>query len=422
MLKKLLFIFFLALLFATVSVTPVFAGEVDILIKKLVEKGILTPSDADEILKEVKEAAKQERAAVVKETAEAIKKDKTIVLTDLPDWIRKTKFKGDFRLRYQLNDMHARPDRHRGRYRMRLGFVTEVIDKIHVGFGLATGGNNPRSTNQTMMDSFDTPDCRVDYAYASYTPWDWLTLIGGKFKNPIWRTSGLLWDSDIRPEGAAAILNYKAGSAVDLFLNTGAWIIDERSGDESDPIMFVAQPGYKLKLGKSAYFKNAAIMYQFSNVEGNMLDYSSGTNTLTRSGALRNDYDAVGVTGELGLNTGFDYIPFFALFSEYITNRKASDSDDGYLVGLKFGDKKVKERSQWQFQAMYRRLERDAWLDCFPNADVYSGGTNIKGYNAGVKYGLTRNVTFDLNYFYMKMLTGSSMSDEVLQVDMNFKF
>jgi hypothetical protein len=305
---------------------------------------------------------------------------------------------------------------------MRLGFVTEVTDKIHVGFGLATGGNNPRSTNQTMVNSFDTPDSRVDYAYASYTPWDWLTLMGGKFKNPIWRTSGLLWDRDIRPEGVTAILKRKAGSDVDLFLITGFWIIDESSGNENDPIMFVAQPGYKLKLGKNVYFKNAATLYQFSNVEGTMLDYSSGTNTLTRRGVLRHDYDAIGATGELGFKTDFDYIPFFALFSEYITNRKANDSDDGYLVGLKFGDKKVKVRNQWQFKAMYRRLERDAWLDCFPNADAYSGGTNIKGYNAGIKYGLTKNVIFDLNYFYMKRITGRSMSDEVLQVDLNFKF
>ncbi len=122
-----------------IFLVPVGAGEVDILIDKLVEKGILSKEDAQEVVKEVKGEAKKERDAVVQETKAALQKDGTLLTAELPGWIRNTKFKGDFRLRYQSDKMQGTDDRHRGRYRLRLGFVTELNDKIKVHFGLASG-------------------------------------------------------------------------------------------------------------------------------------------------------------------------------------------------------------------------------------------------------------------------------------------
>ncbi len=398
------------------------AGEVDILVDKLVEKGVLSSSDAKEILKEVKTAAKKEREEVVKQTAEALRKDGPLLAADLPKWIQKTKFKGDLRLRYEFRNRSLSTDRHRGRYRLRAGFLTQVTDKVNVGFGLATGGNDPRSTNQTMSNSFDTPDIRLDYAYASYKPFDWLTVIGGKFKNPLWRPSDLLWDSDINPEGITAKIAYKAGSNLKLFLNSGFWLIDERSNDEQDPAMFVAQGGYTFKLNKNIYFKNAFTMYEFTNVEDTVLDHTEATNSLSRNGVLRHDYDALGVSAELGIKNPLPILPFVALFGDYVNNRKVSHADEGYLMGFKFGHKKVKKQKQWQVKAMYRKLERDAWLDIFPDSDSYGGATNIEGYEVVFTYGMLDNVILGIDYYYTERLRGSSRSENLLQVDCIFKF
>ena len=251
-----------------IFLVPGEAGEVDILIDKLVEKGILSKEDAQEVVKEVKSEAKKELDAVVQETKKALQKDGTLLTAGLPAWITNTKFKGDFRLRYQSSERRGdSSDQHRGRYRLRLGFVTELNDEIKVHFGLASGGKGGRSTNQTMEDHFDTEDIRLDYAYASYKPYGGVEIIGGKFKNPIWRTSGLLWDSDLRPEGAAATFKRTCDN-VELFLMTGVWVLDEEGGDASDPMMYVLQPGMKVGLGENAYFKNAITYYDFSNVRG----------------------------------------------------------------------------------------------------------------------------------------------------------
>jgi len=66
-----------------------------------------------------------------------------------------------------------------------------------VGFGLATGGDDPRSTNQTLEAAFSTPDLRLDYAYALFRPVKEILFWGGKYsgiKKALWRPTDLLWE------------------------------------------------------------------------------------------------------------------------------------------------------------------------------------------------------------------------------------
>jgi hypothetical protein len=248
---------------------PAMASEVDILIRKLVEHGVLTQEAADDILQETRAEAEKERTETIAATKEALLTgtDAPFMLADaIPSWIRNTTIKGDFRLRYQMTNREGRADRDRGRYRLRLGFITKINDKVSIGYGLATGDSNPRSTNQDFTNSFETPEINLDYAYASYTPFDWMKLIGGKMPNPLWLPGGsYLWDSDIRPEGVTAALQHKVGG-VELFLTTGFWVLDEVRDDSNDPTMWVFQPGYRVNLGTDAYFKNAVTLYEFANV------------------------------------------------------------------------------------------------------------------------------------------------------------
>ena len=61
-----------------------------------------------------------------------------------------------------------------------------------------------------------------------------------------------------------------------------------------------------------------------------------------------------------------------------INNTSVSSKDGGYLAGFKFGHDKVAKKHQRQTFLHYQRLEKDAWLDTFPDADVYGGATNTK--------------------------------------------
>ncbi|MCK7469870.1 MAG: putative porin [Desulfomicrobium escambiense] len=214
--------------------------------------------------------------------------------------------------------------------------------------------------------------------------------------------SDLLFDTDIRPEGASALLDYTLTPSIDLFLNTGFWLIDERSGDENDPTMYVLQPGAKFRLGSNAYFKTAAALYQFENVENTTLDYTNKSNTLkTFKNELKYDYDATALSGELGYKTPFAAVPFAALFGDFVKSNSHGGADTGYLYGFRLSTEKIK-RHDYQFMARYERLERDAWPDALPDADTYDGETNIKGYKLAFTYGLFDNIDFRSTYFNTK--------------------
>lgn len=410
---------------------PAQAGEVDILVKVLVKKGILTRQDAAEILTEVRQAADREKAAQrqeVMQTAreaarEGIKKNPPALAEALPQWIRKMQLKGDFRLRYEWTDRDGAAERNRGRYRLRLGVVTQINDRVDVGFGIASGDADPRSTNETMDNTFERGDLRLDYAYARYRPWTWLTLVGGKFENPLYRTTDMLWDSDIRPEGASALLHYTVNGWLDVFANAGFWVVDERSGDENDPTMLVAQPGSIIKIGRNLYFKNAVTYYQFDNVKNTTLDYSSQSNTLRRfKNTLKYDYDSLVASGELGWKTPLAAMPFASLFGEAVKNTSAGRADTGYAIGFGIGAAKVRKRHDWQFGVRYMKLERDAWVDALPDADNYGGQTGIKGYKTALTYGLFENIYFVMAYFDHERISGASLDEKKLQLDLNFKF
>ena len=417
------FIFFLASLLLNISVSRhAETSEIDILLKKLVEKGVLTRAEGEAILEETREEAKKEQAKTIARTKQALLNgDSGFKLAALPPWVQKMTLTGDFRLRYEYTSREKRSDRNRGRYRLRLGVITEITDTFTLGFGLATGDSNPRSTNQTMTGSFESPDFRLDYAYLRYAPAAWLTFTGGKFKNPLWRVGDLLWDSDVRPEGVSMEMEGRMSDTLGLFLTAGFWIIDEESGDGNDPVMFVLQPGMKLSLSDRTFFKTAVSYYGFSNVDGADLDHSMNTNT-RELGVLKHDYDALVFTGELGMVHPFDTaLPYLAFFAEYVNNVEVSNEDDGYMLGVKFGEKKVRTKGQWQFKYNYRRLETDAWLDVWPDSDAY-GGTDARGHEFIFIYGLCRDINFALDYYRMENIQGRHRSEDLLQVDLNVNF
>ncbi|MFH1458772.1 MAG: putative porin [Candidatus Omnitrophota bacterium] len=404
----------------------VFAGEVNLLVDKLVEKDVLTPVDAQILLDET-------QTAVAKEIAEG--KSGT-----LPGWIQTMTFKGDLRLRYQTEEQDTisassttTAKRERARVRFRLGAEAKVTKDWEVNFGLASGSTDPRSTNQTFQDNFASKGIMLDYAYGTYALNNNIDIRGGKIelKKTLWLISDLLWDGDINPEGVFVNGNLVLNSSAELFLNTGYFIIDEVSAG-AEPSLFTIQPGVKWDVSEAVTLKTSINYYAFNSLDGfrysNIVDGGSTNTTSTTPASFKYDYDSMGFSTELGMNLQEDaevdeFINYVSLFGDYIKNSDPAENNTGYLTGVKFGDKKVKDPNTWQAKALYRKLEKDAWVDFLPDSDFLGGITDAKGYELIFNYALAKNVILGFDYYKSKTDTASTKKEQdLLQVDLLLKF
>ena len=380
--KKLLILCTAVALMLCLKTTASALTEMEILVDKLVEKNILTPAEGDKILRETQAEAKKQK----EETKKAVAKEL------IPQWVSKTKLYGDFRLRYQYVEVQDQRSQSQGRFRVRLNLDIEVAKKVKFIFGIASGGNDPRSSNQSFGGDWDKKQININYAYVNYSPFKWLNLEGGKMANPIYTVSQLLWDEDINPEGVAAQIDYPINPCLSLLLNAGAFVLqDNKNNTPTDPWMWVIQPGFSWKSDTGLQAKFAAGYTSFENFQDQpQQKYSSGTNTYITEGSTKlykYKYNLATMTGEMGLKNpipGFAPIRYAGLFGEYTNNISTSNGKSGYLTGLTFGDEKVVEKGQWYFRGSWRRLEKNAVPDILPDSDFYFGDTGVSGYELAV--------------------------------------
>ncbi|HNX90256.1 MAG TPA: putative porin [Candidatus Omnitrophota bacterium] len=439
MLKK-IFSVVLAAVFLC-SATPVWAGEVDLLISKLVEKGILSPNEAQLLKAEIKEESAKEMAKGEATTA--------------PDWTQRIAVKGDVRVREQIdwgkstnsssytavNNSPISPAHQemRTRVRGRIGIEGKVNDQIKAGARLVSGSSSdPRSTNQTLTDNFEKYSAWFDQYYITWQPklnkeWGDAKIIGGKFANPFF-VSEMFWDSDICPGGIAMqytspVLDGIDFATTNLFSNLGLLWLDELPRDQSDTMMWVGQGGIEmafdnemasnLKTGVGIFAENC-IKDKLDTA--NVADNSAYTNTRWMSsdggglvGAYRYDYRMV------DWMTTFDNANLFGMvdigngiYSDFVCNSSATQKNIACQFGGYLGKKEVKEQKDWKVWAEYRYIERDAILDLLPDSDFPGfnlvgatgmGGTNTQGVCTGIQYALWKNTVL-----YLKYATGVPLS------------
>jgi hypothetical protein len=326
---------------------------------------------------------------------------------------------------------------------LRAGFETKINDQMKVGFGLATNSGDPRSTNVTLgKDSTaNTPgsfkNISLDYAYGQYSPTTWLTITGGKFKNPLWMPHNLVWDNDMNPEGANFQMDYRLNPYFGFFMNGEVFFLNYDSGNGSNSVMFAIQPGFKYSPKDWLDIKAAAGGFFFNQIQGYSKFSKWATNSVDAGGNYKYNYNSFYSALELGVRDPLKsfpmlgkYIPYMALFGEFTYNPDPETGNGGYEYGLKFGDEKVGDWGQWQARINYDKLGRDAFLDIFPDSDRYNGRTNMQSYEFNLEYGLGKNASLALNYHWADSLSaqtsggaiGSKIPQQLVLLDWNLKW
>lgn len=341
------------------------------------------------------------------------------------NWWEEINVKGDLRYRHEMIDTEGADARHRHRLRARLGVHGNVNDYTKIGIKLATGSDDPVSTNQTLGNGFSTKEIMLDMAYLEFSP-EWepgLTITAGKFKNLFYKpgSSELLWDSDMNPEGALAnyTVNYKDYDFT--LIGAGLWV-EERSSDK-DSWMAAGQAIFRYHIDeKGTNIAFGGGMFNYINTIGFEPFFDSAEpmgNTVDTDGLYLNDYELLELFVEG--NHKFDNIPVTAMF-DYVTNTAADSLNTGWLLGIHIN--KAKEPGSWAFRYIYRNLEKDAVLGTFTDSDFRGGGTDARGHEIGGSYQLAKNSTLNLTYFINQI--GLELDDKVdfrrLQADLQLKF
>ena len=206
----------------------------------MVRKGLVTQAEAD-----------QARAQEQQEEENAPVKPGLIQLQDKS--VQKLVFYGDGRLRWENIDQHnhyaADTLYDRERYRLRFGADYYYSDHFKAGFELesATAAD---TANQTFGGMFSKASINVGKIYLQWQPIDQLTLIAGKFTNPWWTTSDLVYSADENPEGGAELLSFT------IPLGNGSGVYRTPDPKDAKDAKSVAEtetdPGSSLTIGLTA--------------------------------------------------------------------------------------------------------------------------------------------------------------------------
>jgi hypothetical protein len=333
-------------------------------------------------------------------------------------WAERMRWNGDFRYRYENLQTEGEEDRNRSRIRARAGLEADVSPTVQVGFGLATGGDDPVSANQTLGGGGSKKDIGLDLAYFDWSGLADTHVVGGKFENFLVRPdkNGLLWDGDWRPEGTGIIWNNGGFFAQAL----GSWLEgDSRNGTE---FAWFAQAGMNLSFG-----------------DRGKLMFGAGYNLLDLAGATPlygdpddfygNSYVLDPLTGELEFAYDYRQVEAFAeytftlggqsviLFADYVINTEADTNDTGYLFGARYGSARPAGISAGSTKARGRcgRGPADR-LD-------FGGGTDARATPSRAPMRFD-NWNFKLTYFLneIDIASGSPRDFDRLMLDLNFKY
>ena len=336
-------------------------------------------------------------------------------------WAERIRWSGDFRYRYEDIAAEDAQDRNRNRIRARVALEADVSPTMKVGIGLASGSDDPTSTNQTLGGGGSHKPISLDLAYFEWTGLADTKIKGGKFKNELYRPgdnqNALLWDSDWRPEGTT--FTYNNGTL--FVVGLGSWL-ESDSNKQNQLFAYGIQGGVNLPVGDAITLTTGAGYYNIDSAGkkafypdddffGNSFDPVTQTYLYS--------YYEVEAFGQMAFSI-FDRPTI--IFANYVYNLDPEDNNTAYSLGFKYGQAKAK--GTWEFGYTYRKIEEDGVLGLLTDSDFGAGGADVKGSVFTGAYAFHDNWNFSTTYYLTRNGIDTADPTDVnrLQLDLNFKF
>jgi hypothetical protein len=414
----------LAALAGSIAPLAARAQSADALLNKLVEKGVLTADEAKELRAEADKGFTKAHAAK----------------TGMPPWVESFRVNGDFRGRYEgITAEH--PDlveRHRLRYRARLGFTAVMRDHFEAGLRLASGdidsypanGLDPISSNQSFQNNASKKGIFIDLAYGRWTPLQtdgWLlALTAGKMENPMVCPDSV-FDPDYTPEGFGLQLGRDLGARHTLRFHGGAFVLDEIGASTRDPYLLGAQTRLESRWTDRFSSSLGAAYLTIGHAEAlanNAVPNINRGNTRTAAGTLANEFRPVLL--DAAVTWRLDHFPFYPgacpvrLGGDYLDNPGADSTTDSeaWSAGITLG--KAGKKGTWELAYAYKWLGADAWWEELVDSDFgayyaaaplnggggpgYYAGTNVRGHSLRLAYSPSDVLTVAARVMFTRLI------------------
>ncbi len=433
---------FLTITFAIPIAYIAHAQSSDALLDKLVQKGILSVKEANELKEESDKDFKNAFAAK----------------TGLADWVNSFRITGDIRGRYEgfYGDNSNFIERNRFRYRARIAFIASMLNNFEAGLRLTSGepvggfGGDPISGNSSFRDNASKKFLYVDLAYFKWNAinnGDWkLETTVGKMENPF-TYSDMVFDGDYTPEGFGLKLSYSPFAKHKLTLIGGIFALDELGSSTKDPLLAGVQlrwdADWTTKIASSMGIGFLSINNDDKLTSAEVPDVNRG-NYYT---GTRSRYGFNPVVADASLTYMLDKFPFYSgpfpikFSGEYMNNPAAVGDNYGWSTGITFG--KAGKKNSWELGYNYKYLGANAWWEELVDSDFgayyagispsnpagsgYYSGTNVKGHIVRLVYSPTDFVTLGAKVFFTDLIDEPTVANRDsgivrMQVDMSLKF
>src|SRR4029077_6158367 len=454
------------LTFAAVAFFFAFTGtasrgqDAGALLDLLVRKRLITDQEAEEV-----------RTELVKESAS----------TAAGKWklstpITEIELYGDVRLRYEYrggrlpdhdqfgqDNQNDWNERHRERYRLRVGLRGTLADDWFFGLRLETN-TDPRSTNVTFGADSPGPFSKGDdgifvgQAYFGYTGFPDFKFTGGRMPQPLITTS-MVWDDDINPEGLAeqwkhtftfnfgggggeAVPSYSKGGyskegksvvaapaepfklKLDVFANFAQFVYDDENPENpigpnpttdangttqkiptTDAFMLAWQEGARLTFPNNVYFQLAPTVYNYTGNGDTFNVHFQGDPGGNQTGI--NSLLVFDMPMEIGWKLW--NLPM-RIFGDFAVNFDADDRAEAaghaggggqrYAWELGLGVGQLKAKNDWEIRAWWQHSDQFSLDPNLVDSDIFDARVNIQGMAVKAGYMMADSISLNLTYSY----------------------
>ncbi|MCK5925899.1 MAG: putative porin [Methylococcales bacterium] len=375
------------------------------LLDTLLQNGVLTKAQHEKLITQAEEKAP--KRTTTKPSGGILEMD----------WASRIKISGDMRVRYEDKHSDAKGvHESRQRIRARIGLAAKINEDVDVGFRLVTSGGRSTS-NQDLEGGFVGKSIFFDRAFIDWHPSfaPGMHVIAGKIKQPWYGIKqGLIWDTDVNPEGLAVTYKKDFGQAR-IKTTAGYFIVEdgknlvekgENNGFSEDQKMFHAGISGEMKITDKVKGSLGFNAFIYDDAVGN--DKKN----------LNTDAEIYSVAGKVDIKTGLMPIK---VYGQYAVNVAASDHSQNTAwlagIGTKF--------KNFSLDYNYRDTQEYAVVDIFNDSDFAEGNTGSRGHKIKVGYKISKNFFSSVSYYAAKEYGSHNVDNNeinILHVDFKAKF